>query len=217
MGLACSAEPSPAANPIPAPPPVQVMTTEPRVAPAPEPPALDAFPAPEGEPRYKRVLSKRLRLSIPLPNRSGWKMKREKSSFLILDHASTASRLLVSIWRENELMNRDTCEERARWLRELPKRSGETLSSRGVKVPPGFDTEVDVGFASEGEGAPIDGWVLAFGGRARECFAFIYTTTSSGDGAEQVVGDRLAVMQTLTLEGIERRTGIGIGREPMNR
>lgn len=203
--------PEPAA-PVPRTAPVSTMTAAPRVAPAPEPPLLDAFPSPAGEPRFSRVVSKRLRLSIPLPNRGGWEMAREKSVFLILDHAATSSRLLVSVWREDDLMNRELCEARARLLRDLPKR-GSVLSSRLVDVPKGFDTRIDVGFDVEHEGEPLYGWALAFGGLARECFAFVFTTVATGDEAERIIGDRLAVMQTLSLEGIERRFDDGVERE----
>lgn len=211
VGLAgCGPEP-PAAPPRT--PHVSTRAAAPRVAPAPEPPLLDAFPSPAGEPRYSRVVSKRLRLSIPLPNRGGWEMSRETSVFLILEHAATSSRLLVGIWREDELMNRQRCEARARLLRDLPKRGVGVLSSRLVDVPKGFDTQVDVGFDVEGEGEPLHGWAMAFGGLARECFAFIFTTVATGDEAERIIGDRLAVMQTLSLEGIERRLENAVGRE----
>lgn len=185
-----------------------------RQPPPPSTPLLDAFPSPQGEPKFKRVLSKRLKLSIPLPNRSGWVMKREKSSFLVLEHAATSSTLLVGLWREDTMMNRQRCEQQARLLRELPRRDGEVLSTVDVHVPAGFDTRIDVGFVATGE-QPLAGWALAFGGLARECFAFVFTTTAAGDDAERIVGDRLAVMQTLALEGLERRaTPTGIGREP---
>lgn len=193
--------------------------TEPRLSPTvtprsvPEPEAIDAFPSPAGEPKFKRVVSKRLRLSIPLPNRSGWKLKREKSMFVVLEHAATSSKLLVALWREDELMNRQRCEERARLLRDLPQRA-DVLSTRLLPVPKEFDTQVDVGFDTAGEAAPLHGYALAFGGLARECFAFVYTTMASGEGRERIVGDRLAVMQTVALEGVERRPGGVIGREP---
>ena len=154
-----------------------------------------------------------MRLSIPLPNRSGWKMKPQRSSFLVLEHAATASTLLVGLWREDDRMNAETCETRARLLRDLPKRSDNVLSSDTVAVPEEFNTQVDLGFRQEKEGAPLSGWALAFGGLGRECFAFIYTTTAAGDGAERIVGDRLAVIKTLTLEGIERRIGGEVQRE----
>ncbi len=140
-------------------------------------------------------------------------MKRVKSRFLVLEHAASASELLIALWREGDIMNHQRCERHARMLRELPTRGEGLLSRRTVAVPSGFDTQVDVGFSVAGPGAAIAGWALAFGGLGRECFAFIYRTRATGADAERIVGDRLAVMQTLTLEGIERRLGGGIERE----
>ncbi len=196
-------------SPPPAPPRVEAPTPA-----AAEPSVLSGFPAPAGEPAYKRVVSPRLGLSIPLPDRSGWTLTREKSSFVVFEHTATRSRLQLSMWREDVRMNRERCEERARLLRDLPTRLGATIASRFLDVPEGFDTRVDVGFDATGDEAPLAGWVVAFGGLGRECFALAFTTTALGDDAERIVGDRLAVIQTLTLEGLERRGGVQIGREP---
>jgi hypothetical protein len=140
-------------------------------------------------------------------------MVRDKGSFLTLDHPASGSRLLVSLWREDELMNRTLCESRARLLRDLPRPGAQLLSERFVNIPEGFDTLVAASFDGA-EGEPLTGRLIAFGGHARECFAFIFTTTAAGDEAEQILGDRLAMLQTLTLEGIERRGSDPIERVP---
>ncbi len=168
---------------------------------------LDAFPTPPGAPRYKRVLSQRMQLSIPLPQREGWSMLRERSSFLVLEHPATDSRLAVRLWREDDTQNRAKCEQHVRLARDVPLR-GHTIDSRRLDVPAGFDTQVDTGLTDGAPSDPVTGYVLAFGASARRCFAFVYTTETAAEGAEQIIGDRLAVIQTLTLEGIRLKSDL---------
>jgi hypothetical protein len=184
--------------------------TAPRAAPPPPrttaaPSAPEPFPAAADEPPYKRVLSKRQQLSIPLPGRSGWTLRRDPGTFLVLEHPGTSSLLLVAHWRESENMSAARCEERARLLRDLPER-GRALDARTLHVPDGFDTTLDTGFSgSEGE---LDAYALAFGAEARRCFAFVFTTRATGPEAERLAGDRLAVITGITLEGIEHVSDI---------
>ena len=170
---------------------------------------LDAFPTAPGAARYKRVMSKRMQLSIPLPDREGWVMVRDASSFLVLEHAATSSRLAVRVWREDDTTSRAGCEESVRRSRQVPERA-HSIDSRAVDVPAGFDTHADVGLGDGGPSAPISGYLLAFGASARRCFALVYTTAAEGTRAEQVVGDRLAVMQTLSLEGIRLKSDLDL-------
>jgi len=155
------------------------------------------------------VWSSRFGLSIPLPDPDGWQLVRERSSFLVLEHAASSSRLVVRLWRETETMNRDRCERQARTLRDLPARD-ETggLSRRRIDVPAEFDTMVEVGFARRSPAEPLTGYVMAFGGWVRRCFAFVYTTSAPAavPDAERLVGDRMAVMEARALEGLELRS-----------
>lgn len=95
--------------------------------------------------------------------------------------------------------------------RLLPDAAGTRLVDEArVTALPGFDTRVSVGFDAPGPGQPIAGYLLAFGASVRRCFAFVYTTTASGAHAEQLVGDRLAIMHTRSLVRIERRGDLDI-------
>ncbi|HHH28705.1 MAG TPA: hypothetical protein ENK57_10230 [Polyangiaceae bacterium] len=160
------------------------------------------------------MLSQRLQLSIPLPDRPGWLIVREKGSFLVLDHAATGSRLVVRIWQEGENMSRERCEDVTRLIRDVPTVE-RVIDERVIEVPEGFDTAVRVGFSTpRATGvpptAPIAGHVLAFGASARWCFAFVYSTEADGPAAERTIGDRLAVIRGLTLGGLERRLSADI-------
>jgi hypothetical protein len=193
--------PSPAPAPSSAAPPPRPTISQP----APDP--SDPFPVPAGKPRFSRVLSSRFHLSIPLPDREGWQMiEGGRSSFLAFEHAATSSTLVTRVWQEAEAVKPALCEERARLLRPLPPR-GEALAEGDVAVPAGYATHVDVGFG-EGEGGTLRGYLLAFGASGRSCFAFVYATRApAGESAASVVGDRLAVIQTVTLEGVRLKTG----------
>jgi hypothetical protein len=190
-----------------------LMATAVEVVPARAETPIDPFPVPAGEPRQKRVLSKRFQLSIPLPDRPGWALIRDKSSFLVMRHVATESELVARLWRESENMTRQRCEANVRLIRDVPEVERQ-IDERVIEVPLDFDTEVKVGLSIAEPGAPIGGQLLAFGASARWCFAFVYQTTARGPGAERVVGDRLAVIEGLTLDGIERRLGTQLGAGP---
>jgi len=189
------------------PPPAAPTAPVPPVVADPEPAAFPAFPVPAGEPRYRTVLSKRLQLSLPLPDRSGWTMPPQPPGFLVLRHAATASTLTVRVWREPENMSGQRCEQRARLHRDLPSR-GQAISRRFEELPAGFDTQVDVGLLMGSPGQEVGGYVLAFGASARRCFAFAFATVATGAGAEQLVADRLVVIDGLTLAGVKLQSPI---------
>ncbi len=171
------------------------------------------FPTRPGERHFARVKLKRFDLSISIPDPAGWKVRRERSRFALLDHPETASSLVLRLWLESENMSRKRCEERARLWRDLPKR-GQAISNRSIDVPRGFDTQVDVGFSASKPGEPLTGYVMAFGAWARRCFAFAYTTSATGADAEQKIGDRLALVQGRTLEAmrVQRATDLDADR-----
>jgi len=72
-----------------------------------------------------------------------------------------------------------------------------------VKVPPEFDTVVEAFVTpANAPGGAITAFVLAFGGFERRCFAYVFTTSATGPGAEQAVGERLGAMVQGSLEKI---------------
>jgi hypothetical protein len=146
--------------------------------------------------------SKRFDLELPLPDGHAWRIDDHTTGWLVATHAPTASTLLVRTWREDANMNRARCEERARSWRALPDREGTDLIEQfDLALPPDHDTHAEVRAGRGGARADtITGAVLAFGGFARKCFAYVYATSASGPGAEAAVGDRLAVMAHGSLE-----------------
>jgi hypothetical protein len=50
--------------------------------------------------------------------------------------------------------------------------------------------------------------VLAFGGWARRCFAYVYTTSAAGPHGAQIVADRLALMRDESLGRLAVRSDL---------
>lgn len=155
-----------------------------------------------GDGRAGEFVSARFGLKLPLPDGKSWRIDDHGGHWLIAAHAGAASELVVRTWREEAVMNRARCEERARFWRKIPEReSADIVEKHSVDVPPGFDTVVEVGVIAPapqskkaGAGEALRGFALAFGGKGRRCFAWIYTTSAGGPGAEAVLGERLATM-----------------------
>ncbi|MBI4702351.1 MAG: hypothetical protein HY744_14610 [Deltaproteobacteria bacterium] len=172
---------------------------------------------------FDRVVSERFKISIPLPEAKSWSVVDKRSSFLVLRHGASASELVVRLWREDGNMNREGCEAQARLRRDMPQRAGRLIDERRVDVPPGFDTVARVGLLAPAADAPAAGgapaglqagYILAFGGWARDCFAYVYTTQAAGAEAEQILEDRLASMLSRSLEDLELRRSIAPAPRP---
>ena len=183
--VAC--EPTPAVAPVAPSKPVPIVET--RVT------ALGDGPVGE-------FVSLRFGLKLPLPDGKAWKIDDHDSGWLIAKHGGSASDLVVRVWREETVMNRARCEERARIWRKIPEReSADIVEKRAVDVPTGFDTVVEVGVIAPARvgkkakaGEDLRGVAMAFGGKGKRCFAWIYTTSAGGPSAEVVLGERLARM-----------------------
>lgn len=174
------------------------------------PPVVPSKPAPIVATRPKALgdaptgdfTSLRFGLKLPLPDGKSWRIDDHDSNWLVAKHAASASDLVIRVWREDAVMNRARCEERARFWRKIPDReSADIVEKRAVDVPTGFDTMVEVGVIAPAlagkkprAGEDLRGVAMAFGGKGRRCFAWIYTTSAGGPGAEEVIGERLATM-----------------------
>ncbi|MBK9262593.1 MAG: hypothetical protein IPM54_22660 [Polyangiaceae bacterium] len=183
-----------ACEPAKAPP--RPLETTPRTATprATESPTIDAVGLGSS---FQTYASTRFNFSLPLPDGASFRIDDHTDRWLVATHASASSTLLVRVWREYEMMSRGACEDRARLYRTLPERMGDVfVEQKRIDVPPGHDTIVDVYVRERGETPRIEGTVLAFGGWARRCFAFVYVTR---DDDEHAVAARLSTIVHGTL------------------
>jgi hypothetical protein len=171
-------------------------------APPPLPPApvATAPAAPAPPPSFAGAWgtyhSERFSLLVPLPDGRAWRIDDHGGPWLSATHAASASSLLVRSWAEDGRASRPQCEERARLWRKLPERAdAEVMQDRSVNAPDGFDTRVQVGLQpGKKPGDPISAFAVAFGSHVHRCFAWAYTTTAAGPGADAAVAERLAAM-----------------------
>ncbi|MFO0550833.1 MAG: hypothetical protein U0271_20760 [Polyangiaceae bacterium] len=139
--------------------------------------------------------SKRFGFDLPLPEGRKWRIDDTTTKWLSATRSEESSTLLVRVWRsEDNRMNRDKCEALARSVKSLPQREGaEIVDTLDLDLPAGFDTRADVALVPDMKGG-LFGFVLAFGGYARGCFAYVFATHAEGVKADEIVGDRLALM-----------------------
>lgn len=131
---------------------------------------------------------------MPLPDVDTWAISDPENGWFVAKHAASNTTIAARMLATDGLANRARCEKRARDLLPLPEREGATMVDRQrVDLPSGFDTVLEVGLAPTNPGQPIEGFLLAIGGWAKRCFVYTLTTRAAGPGAEQAVGDRLAL------------------------
>lgn len=145
--------------------------------------------------------SRRFGLRVPLEQGELWKIDDHKTPWLSAQKPSDQSSLLVRVWRGDNRMTHEKCEKIARGWKSLPVRDGATLlSQESLDFPEGFDTQVDVGLVPVPEQSALFGFVLAFGGYAHKCFAYVFVTKDQGAGADERVAERLGTNVERTLK-----------------
>ncbi len=161
--------------------------------------------APADAPRPGVFRSKRFGLDLELPGGSAWKIDDRTSRWLEARRPDESSTLLVRLWRDENRMSREKCEARARTLRSLPSREGaEIVEERTLSLPPEFDTHAEVGLVAA-PGGELFGFILAFGGWGRRCFAYVFVTRAKGPTSGESIADRLASMMEGSLSTLTFR------------
>jgi hypothetical protein len=182
-----------------APPPPRPAPT-PAVA-AEESPVLEDPPAGSLD-RLPRFHSKRFDLSLPLPDGKAWRIDDHTRPELVAVHPPTRATLVVSVTREEGLMDHATCEARARANKLVPGGVRTVEDHTGIELDE-FDTRVWVGLEPPASpGAPLVGHVLAFGGFLRKCVFFHYTSEVATADDEAELATRLALARTRIFEGM---------------
>lgn len=170
--------------------------------------------------------SDRFDLRLPLPDAPRFQISDDaRSPWLIAEHRAARSTLYVRVWHSNEMANRTLCETQARLWKSFPERKhSDIFDERRLDIPTGFDTVASMGILvlpsnpkKIEPAAELTGFIMAFGGWARRCFAYVFMTSASGKQAERLIATRLATMLELSLQNIklQKETAPELPREPI--
>jgi hypothetical protein len=175
-------------------------------------PVAAAFPDdPRPLPRYR---SKRLALSLPLPDGRSWRIDDHSQPELVATHAPTRSRVVVATFPATELVGRGQCEALARDRKLVPPGELQMLEDETGITQQTFDTRTMVAIApGVRPDQPLVGHVMAFGGFLRKCFVFDFTTEVDGAADEPVLSSRLAYARARILGGLELDSFAVVQRE----
>jgi hypothetical protein len=145
----------------------------------------------------------RFKLSVPLPDGRSWKIDDHKRRELVATHAPTRSTLTVYSFAEPDLMNRQSCEARARESGLVTLRDPRTIADETTVGPDAYDTRIwialETGASSE---SPLIGHAFLFGAYVRKCLFVHYETSVPSQKDEPILTSRLATARLLVLGGI---------------
>jgi len=152
-------------------------------------------------PRYQ---SKRLALSLPLPDGAAWRIDDHSRPELVATHAPTRSKIVVAVMRTDALVGRSQCEDLAHEHKLVPSGDLSTLEDEVAITQSTFDTRIrvalEVGTRAD---RPIVGHVMAFGGFLRKCLVFDFSTEVDGASSSPVLSSRLAFARARILGGLK--------------
>jgi hypothetical protein len=175
-------------------------------APAAETPAERPEPAALEDAGWVPATAPRFSLSIPLPERSAWRID-DRGRWWVARHPPSHSELLVRTWTAGRLASPTDCEAQARlWRPTIPIAAPESvLETQRIDAPPGYDTQLWVGVEPIGS-ATLQGYVIAFGAAVGRCYAALFTTRASGPRAEAEIGRRLVLVADGVFSRVARST-----------
>jgi hypothetical protein len=147
-------------------------------------------------------------VSLPLPDGPRWRIDDHRNAMLRATHEGTHSKVELVIWREEELVNRQKCEDRAR-EKGYGERAGDEVDTEITSVPQGWDTLVWIGAdhgasdAKRGE-AETTANLYAFAANVRKCLYFHFSTNAAPSAiSERLAFVRLRVLGDLRLDSFD--------------
>lgn len=178
-----------------------------------EPPAQPPPRAPDtvttSAPRYPtddaswgRYHSKRLLLSIPLPDGKAWRIDDHSRPSLFAVHEATGSRVSVMTTQEDNLVNRKKCEERARALGFVTSTTLTTVEDEVTIGPEAYDSRIWVALDAAKPGGALEGHVFLFGAFIRRCLIVHVSTRVASAKDEEVLSERLALARGRIVRGL---------------
>lgn len=156
------------------------------------------------EPRaLLRYHSPRFKLSVPLPEGRGWRIDDHSRRELVATHSATRSTLTLYSFAEPELVNRQSCEARARESGLFTLHDPRTVADEVTIGPDAYDTRIwialEAGASSE---SPMTGHAFLFGAYIRKCLFVHYATSVPSQRGEPLLTSRLATARLLILAGL---------------
>lgn len=154
------------------------------------------------EAHFGKFHSKRFFVTIPLPEGKTWKIDDRSNAALFAIQESTSSKLHVIATNEDELVNRQKCEERAKALGWIPNVPLTTVEQHVITGPEAYDSKVWVALDAGKPGSGLEGHVFLFGAFLRRCLLVHLQTKVASATDEEVLSDRLAVAEARIVRGI---------------
>jgi len=179
-------------DPAPAPPPRTAATA----------PASTAPRYPADDASWGRYHSKRLQLSFPLPDGKAWRIDDHSRPSLFALHEATGSRISVITTQEDDLVNREKCEARARALGWVTSTTLTTVDDETTIGPEAYDSRIWVALDAAKQGGGLEGHVYLFGAFIRRCLLVHVSTRVASPNDEDVLSERLALARARIVRGL---------------
>ena len=157
---------------------------------------------PADEASWGRYHSKRFNLSFPLPDGKAWRIDDHSRPSLFALHDATSSKLSVIATQEDELVNRQKCEERARALGWVSSKTLTTVEDEVTVGPEAYDSRIWVALDAAKPGGAIAGHLYVFGAFIRRCLLIHVETTVPSAKDEDVLSERLALARARIVRGL---------------
>lgn len=158
---------------------------------------------PREDAAWGRYHSKRFNLSFPLPDGKGWKIDDHSRPWLFALHEPTTSKLWVLATQEDDLVNRQRCEERARNLGWVASKTLTTVEDEVTVGPEAYDSRVWVALDAAKPGGKLEGHLYLFGAFIRRCLLVHVSTTVDTAKEEDVLSERLALARARIVRGLQ--------------
>jgi hypothetical protein len=179
---------------------------DPAPAPPPRTPVeANAPPAPRfatDEAAWGRYHSKRFLLSFPLPDGKSWRIDDHSRPSLFAAHEPTASKVYVLTTQEDDLVNRQKCEARARALGWVESKTLTTVDDQTTIGPEAYDSRIWVALDAAKPGGALEGHVYLFGAFVRRCLLVHVSTKVASAKDEDVLSERLALARARIVRGL---------------
>ena len=157
---------------------------------------------PTDDASWGRYHSKRLQLSFPLPDGKAWRIDDHSRPSIFALHEATGSRVSVITTQEDDLVNRQKCEARARALGWVTSTTLTTVDDETTIGPEAYDSRIWVALDAAKPGGVLEGHVYLFGAFIRRCLLVHVSTRVPSAKDEDVLSERLALARARIVRGV---------------